>query len=247
MDTVTATRIWRATLESRSAEDLEAEAREKLRVSFVSFRQRAAFLAAEIHRDLPEFTVHDVTHLDALWEIADIVGGPELSLSPPEAFVLGGAFLLHDLGMSIASYPKGIEELKQRQTWNDTIALQFMEKHNRQPTAEELADPPHEAATAATAYLLRALHAEQAEHLGMVAWAAPGTDSPEYLIQDTDIRQAYGRIVGLIAHSHWWPVQELESRFPRTLGAPHWCPKEWTVDPLKLSCLLRLADAGHVE
>jgi hypothetical protein len=102
-------------------------------------------LAAEIHRDLPEFTVHDITHLDALWEIADIVAGEQFSLTPPEAFVLGGAFLLHDLGMSLAAYPQG------------------------------------------------------------------------------------------------------ETRFPRTLGAPHWCPKEWTLDPLKLACLLRLADAGHID
>ncbi|NQT11485.1 MAG: ATP-binding protein [Planctomycetes bacterium] len=247
MHTVTATRIWQTTLGSDPKEDSHADAREKLRASFVSFRERAALLAAEIHRDLPEFTVHDVTHLDALWEIADIVGGPELSLSPPEAFVLGGAFLLHDLGMSLASYPQGIEELKQRKTWNDTIALQFIEKHNRQPTPEELAEPSIEAVTAATAHLLRALHAEQAERLGMAAWTAPGAESPEHLIQDTDIRQTYGRIVGLIAHSHWWPAQELEKRFPRTLGAPHWCPKEWTVDPLKLSCLLRLADAGHID
>ena len=247
MNIVTATRVWQTTLGSKPTDDPHEDAREKLRASFVSFRERAALLAAEIHRDLPEFTVHDVTHLDALWEIADIVGGPELSLSPPEAFVLGGAFLLHDLGMSLASYPQGIDELKQRETWNDTIALQFMEKHNRQPTAEELADPPHEAVTAATAYLLRALHAEQAERLGVAAWTAPGAESPEHLIQDTDIRQTYGRIVGLVAHSHWWPVQELEKRFPRTLGAPHWCPKDWTVDPLKLSCLLRLADAGHID
>jgi hypothetical protein len=247
MNIVTSTRIWQTTLASKSADDPNAAAREKLRASFVSFRERAALLAAEIHRDLPEFTVHDITHLDALWEIADILGGAELPLTPPEAFVLGGAFLLHDLGMSVASYPQGIEELKKRQTWNDTIALQFLEKHNRQPTAEELANPPQEAVTAATAYLLRALHAEQAERLGLAAWVAPGKDTPEHLIQDTDIRQTYGRIVGLIAHSHWWPVKELEERFPRTLGAPHWCPKEWTVDPLKLSCLLRLADAGHID
>jgi hypothetical protein len=235
------------TLQDRTGDDMYKQAREKLRVSFLSFRERAGLLAAEIHRDLPEFTVHDITHLDALWEIADIIAGHDYALTPPEAFILGGAFLLHDLGMSLASFPGGIEELKKRQTWNDTIALQFLEKNNRPPTPEELASPPREAEIAATAYLLRALHAEQAERLGMAAWTVPGTDSPEYLIQDTDIRQTYGRIIGLIAHSHWWPVQGLESKFTRTLGAPHWCPKEWTVDPLKLSCLLRVADAGHID
>lgn len=247
MDSITNTRLWNTTLASKSSSDPVATAREKLRVCFLSLRERAGLLAAEIHRDLPEFTVHDISHLDALWEIADIVTGAEFNLTPPEGFVLGGAFLLHDLGMSLAAYPHGIEDLKQRQTWNDTIALQFMEKYNRQPTAAELAAPSPEAVTAATAFLLRALHAEQAERLGMAAWSLSGTNSSQYLIQDADIRQTYGRIVGLVAHSHWWPVQELEQRFPRPLGAPYWCPKEWTVDPLKLACVLRLADAGHID
>ena len=248
MDTVTNTRLWKTTLANNPTDNpATAAARDKLRVSFVSFRERAGLLAVEIHRDLPEFTVHDITHLDALWEIADIISGEGFSLTPTEGFLLGGAFLLHDLGMSLAAYPKGIEELKQGPTWNDILTLQFMEKHNRQPTATELASPTPEAVTAATAYLLRALHAEQAERLGMAAWTFSGTDSPQYLIDDTDIRQAYGRIVGLVAHSHWVSVGELEIKFPRALGAPYWCPKEWIADPLKLACILRLADAGHID
>src|SRR5664280_1338181 len=127
MEIVTNTRLWRVTLASKAHNDPSAAAREKLRSCFVSFRERAGLLAAEIHRDLPEFTVHDITHLDALWEIADIVVGEEFSLTPTEAFVLGGAFLLHDLGMSLSAYSQGIEELKKRQTWNDTLALPFIE------------------------------------------------------------------------------------------------------------------------
>lgn len=247
MDAIVNTRLWTRTLASRSSGDAVATARERLRSCFMSFRERAGLLANEIHKDLPEFTVHDITHLDALWEIADIVAGEQYRLTPTEGFVLGGAFLLHDLGMSLAAYPQGLEELKQKQTWHDTIALQFIERHNRQPTTAELASPPPGIVTAATTYLLRALHAEQAERLGMSTCSFPGADSPQHIIEDTEIRQTFGRIVGLVAHSHWWPVQALEERFPRTLGAPHWCPKEWTVDPLKLSCLLRLADAGHID
>lgn len=247
MGTRTNTRLWKTTLASKLPDDPAAAAGDKLRVCFESFEDRAGLLATEIHRDLPEFTVHDISHSDALWEIADIIAGEELSLTPSEGFVLGGAFLLHDLGMSLAAYPQGIEGLKQRQTWGDTIALWFMEKHNRQPTKAELDTVPREAEKAATAYHLRTLHAEQAEQLGMAAWPSSGTDLPQYLIHDADIRQIFGSIVGLVAHSHWWPVRELEQKFPRTLGAPCWCPKEWTVAPLKLACLLRLADAAHID
>jgi hypothetical protein len=220
---------------------------ERLRSSFVSFRQRAAALAGEIHRDLPDLTVHDITHLDALWEIADIISGGEFRLTPTEGYVLGGAFLLHDLALSVAAYPSGIEELKRGQKWNDVAALQFVEKYNRRPTPEELSSPPQVILTSAMAHLLRRLHAEQAERLGMMAWSPSKNGPQQYLIEDTEIRQTYGRIVGLIAHSHWWSIQDLEQKFPRTLGAPYWCPKDWTVDPLKVACLLRLADAGHID
>ena len=29
--------------------------------------------------------------------------------------------------------------------------------------------------------------------------------------------------------------------------APPWCPPEWKVDPLKLACILRAADAAHLD
>jgi len=50
-------------------------------------------LAGDIHRDLPDLTVHDITHLDALWEMADLVAGPDYPLNPLEAFALGAVFL----------------------------------------------------------------------------------------------------------------------------------------------------------
>lgn len=247
METITSTSLWGRTLGVPLSGEPDHAAREKLRACYLAFRERAGTMAAEIHRDLPDFTVHDITHLDGLWEIADLIAGPELQINPAEGFVLGGAFLLHDLGMSLAAYPQGLDEPKRRRTWDDAVVLQFMERHNRQPTAEELAAPPLEIVRATTGYLLRSLHAEQAERLGMAAWPASTDDAPQYLIEDTDIRQSFGRIIGLVAHSHWWPVHELDQRFPRTLGAPHWCPKEWTVDSLKLACLLRLSDAGHID
>jgi len=39
----------------------------------------------------------------------------------------------------------------------------------------------------------------------------------------------------------------VEKSFSRIIGAPHWCPSEWTVDPLKIACVLRVADAAHLD
>jgi hypothetical protein len=61
-------------------------------------------LAGEISQDLKHFTVHDITHIDALWQTADLIVGDDYPFTPTEAFVLGEAFLLHDLGLALASY-----------------------------------------------------------------------------------------------------------------------------------------------
>lgn len=53
--------------------------------------------------------------------------------------------------------------------------------------------------------------------------------------------------MGRIAHSHWWPVDKLREEFPVRLGAPYGYPRDWTIDPLKLACLLRVADVCHID
>src|SRR5579859_7127458 len=49
--------------------------------------------------------------------------------------------------------------------------------------------------------------------------------------------------LGRIAASHGWSLDRVADAFPRfehdAIGAPIDCPGEWTVDPLKLACLLR--------
>src|SRR3546814_4635789 len=80
-------------------------------------RTRASALVAKIAGDLPHMTVHDVTHLDALWEMASIATGESFDLNPAEAFVFGGAILLHDAAMTLAAFPGGIVELREQTEW----------------------------------------------------------------------------------------------------------------------------------
>lgn len=241
------TRLWRETLAPREGADDAAAGKERLRGEFMGFRKRVEVLASEIHRNLPDYTVHDISHLDALWEMADIIAGEGYSLTPTEAFVLGGAILLHDLGMGLASYPRGLADLCKDPRWADTITGLYLSRFNRLPKEEEVADPPEDIKGEAVGLMLRILHAPRAEQLASDYWRASADDPPQYLIEDVEIRSAFGRTIGRIAHSHWWPVERLESEFPTTLGAPHWGPVDWTVNPLKIACLLRVADAAHID
>ena len=63
---------------------------------YLSMRGKAFHLVSRISADMPSMTVHDASHLDALWEMASILTDGAIELNPPEAFVFGGAILLHD-------------------------------------------------------------------------------------------------------------------------------------------------------
>ena len=241
-----ATRLWRTTL--AHSHDPHEAARDRLRTAFELFRERAALLSTEIARDAPDLTVHDVTHMDALWETADVILGPDYPpLTPSEAFVLGGAFLLHDLGLSLAAYPGGLNELKKDPQWNDYLLLALRPKLGREPDAGEIANPAAEVLKEVNFSMLRKLHAERAEHLAFTTWHDQA-GNPLHLLEDYDLRNSFGPMIGKIAHSHWWPTAELESIFSQTpLGALVNLPAEWTTDRLKLALILRLADAAHID
>lgn len=81
----------------------------KLNASFADSRQKAAALTAQISKSLPSLTIHDVTHLDALWETADVIAGPDYPLNPPEGYVLGGSILLHDAALCFEAYGGGVK------------------------------------------------------------------------------------------------------------------------------------------
>lgn len=85
--------------------DRFADHRDKLVHEFRELRKKAARLTSEIAQDLPDYTVHDIEHLDALWFVADQIIGDELQFNPLETFVLGASFLFHDAGMTMAAYP----------------------------------------------------------------------------------------------------------------------------------------------
>lgn len=225
--------------------DPNADERARLRGSYLAFKERATLLAGEISRDLPHFTVHDGSHLDALWELADTVTKPGATLNPLEAYVLGGAILLHDLGLALASYPGGGSDLRALPEWGDALVAALEQQLDRPALKAELDAPPREAEKEAEKWVLRQRHAAHAEELALMSWDT--RDRQLFLIEDSELRYSYGPLMGLIAHSHWWPTASLPAAFTQSLGAPTWCPADWAVDPLRLACLLRVCDALHLD
>lgn len=239
--------LWKCTLAARSEPDQFRHERERLRSAFLSFRDRAAMLAAEIARDLPDYTVHDITHLDALWQLADLIAGSEYELTPTEAFVLGGAFLTHDLGNGLAAYPDGVAAMYTSTGWRDAVSLVLRRQIGRAATTEEIQGASQTVRNQATAQVLRTMHAQQAERLALVSWKDPDSGAQRFLLEEVFLRETYGRLIGRIAHSHWWSLERLKPEFEFVIGAPANYPQSWTVDPLKLACLLRVADAAHLD
>jgi hypothetical protein len=247
MSDYTNTNLWCRCFIGDTTKGREQNQFERLQNAYLTFRSRAASIAGEIARNLPDYTVHDVTHLDALWEMADLIAGPEYFLTPIEGFVLGGCFLIHDLGNGLAAYPKGLDELRKEQLWLDTVSTLLRRHLGRVPTPDELDNPSKEVEEEAIGQVLRELHAKQAERLALISWKDRESDEEYHLIEDVDLRRTYGRIIGKIAHSHWWNVDRLSKEFTASLNPPPGFPREWTLNPLKIACLLRVADASHLD
>lgn len=240
------TSLWQKTLARQLEPDIYEKEREFLRVEFERFRERAQILASEIIRTLPEFTVHDISHIDALWDTAELVTKGCTDLNPAEAFVLGGAFLIHDLGMGLAAFPNGIEELRNGDLWKDVVASLLKKELGRSAKPNEIDNLDPQIEKIATEQVLRQLHAQQAERLAQISWSNKnGTEI--FLIDNPELRSSYGQIIGLIAYSHCWSVNELENRLGTTLGAPGNFPTNWTIDVIKLACILRIADAIQID
>ena len=236
--------LWQRTLGSnREGDKFE---RERLRLSYLSARNNATILLNELSHSTPHFTVHDISHVDALWETASMLCGSSVTLTPAEAYVLGCAFILHDAAMGAAAYQDSIAATLGTSRWHDLLTSFIVAKTGNWPTPEELASPDEEVAKSCETYAIRELHAAQAAKLVEQSWRTSACNEL-YLIDDVQLREWYGPLIGDLAASHWWSVDRLESHFRRAKGSLPWQPTDWIVDPLKLACILRLADATQID
>ncbi len=68
-----------------------------------------------------------------------------------------------------------------------------------------------------------------------------------FLLEDSDLRNSYGDIIGKIAASHGTTIDRMMHLLGTDLiGAPDYL-SHWTIDPIKLGCLMRAVDAIDVD
>lgn len=240
MGTFEHTNIWLRSLDNNA--DVTGGAQlERLRTSYRAFWKNAIVLSNEIQRDVPNLTLHDEAHFDALWSRVDQIAGPDLVLTPLEIFVLGGAILLHDNANSLAAFEGGLEALRNTAEWKDA-AMEWAERNGRPAAAETL---PPEASSAILFEVLRSLHAERACTLAGLTFKTGG--QTYHLIEDDQLRTHVGEVMGQIAASHHWDITTLSSRLPPIRGALANMPSSWAIRPVLLACLLRCADAAQLD
>ena len=231
------TTLWQSSL-ARQENDQFHNERERLRSQFFTFRKKVSQLVTRISAQLPNLTLHDISHLDALWEVASLIAGSDYPLNPLEGFILGGAFLLHDAALCFEAFGGGVNEVRATRAWQDAFVAES------QRDGERLRE---EIKKVADFLALRQLHAEQAETLVEREWPYPDSSGSTYLIDDEHLRRHLGKLIGQIASSHHWSIEEVGSRLRQQVNAPGEFPRTWRIDPVKIACLLRCADALHID
>ena len=240
MATFENTNIWLRTM--TAGDDIAVTQQiDRLKSSYRSFWKNAILLSGEIQRDVPNLTLHDEAHFDALWNRVDQIAGPNLVLTPFELYVLGGAILLHDNANSLSAFEGGLEELRRTPEWKDAAA----EWATRSGDTANDSNLPPEALSSILFEVLRSLHAERATTLAGLSFSNSG--QVFRLVEDDLLRTHAGAIMGQIAASHHWDITTLPTRLPSICGALSDMPTDWTIRPVLLGCLLRCADAAQLD
>lgn len=236
--------LWRQAFE-KPRSDAFVDEQEFFRTQYLSMREKVEHLVSKIQTDSPELTIHDISHLDALWETASMISEGAMSVNPAEAFVFGASVLLHDSALSLAGYPNGLSEIREKTAWKDAIArLAAMTTEANVKEDIDIENPPPSVEAKILPDVLRRLHADHAETLAEQAWEVDGQQV--FLMDDLELRRFYGPTIGLIARSHWWSLSKVEIELSGGLGALSSRTRS-LIDRIKLACLLRIADALHLD
>ncbi|MFC6268415.1 HD domain-containing protein [Frigoriflavimonas asaccharolytica] len=231
--TIEDTKIWQSAFNLDQTNDLD---KDKLKLSFIESREKIKKLVSKVSADFPGLTLHDITHLDKLWEMADLLLNGKFHLNPLEVYILGISILLHDAGLTLFAYENGLDFIRTNVFWQDTIAKMQADYPNKgKKEIDKIAD----------FLTIRKLHASQAEVLATKYWET--LDKQQiYLIDDYDLRNSIGKLCGEIAASHHLNIEDVEYKFAEKRNAPAFLPQGWSINTLQIAILVRCADAAHI-
>lgn len=220
------TSLWKRTLGSTD------EFVTPLRKSFLDARENAIFLLEKIRKDFPNLTVHDITHVDSLWNVADTIIGKDYPINPLEGYILGIAFLIHDAALSYDA-SGGKDKLRNTIEWKDAFADNPGDKDDEEFKKE------------CDFVTIRALHARYAEDILNKKFEKDNTTT-FYIIDNDEYRTQFEDMIGKIAASHHWSIDDV-SKLDTQINPGAELPGDWEINEQKLACILRCADAGHID
>lgn len=231
------TSLWKQTLGNKDNVAYSSEI-EELRSTFLKFRKNASYLVSRISSILPSLTQHEISHLDALWDTASLIAGDGFPINPLEGFILGGAILVHDSALCFEAYENGQAGVRGTTQWKDVYAeLLDQDDIGNDEDLKSQAD----------FIALRELHALQAETLLHHSWSDPDNGEELFLLENHTLRKHFGKLIGQIAASHHWDIESLTVKLSTQQNTLPNYPREWRIDPIKIACLLRCADAAHLD
>lgn len=225
--------LWKNSLAEQSGK--YEDQRTVLRESYIQARNNIFELLNKIRGDFPNLTLHDISHVDTLWKTASVIIGDDYKITPLEGYVLGCAFLIHDAALCYEAFD-GKENLRATVVWKDCFADI---RENDKIKAE---DKEYEADFMA----IRIMHAQQATKiLDKLFKRANG--SSYYIIEDQTLRDHLKTLISDIAYSHHWSIDQVSRKLLTQENALSEFPKEWRINPQKLACIIRCADAAHLD
>ena len=222
------TSLWLKTLGIQGDQNVD-----RLRTSYISFRQNMSGMLDEVRRDFTNLTDHSIEHVDNLWILASLITGENYPINPLEGFILGCAFLVHDSMLSYKAYG-GKDSLRNTIEWKDYYQDIVNTESDTEDEKQKI-----------DFKVIRQLHAKHCNDI--LSRQFEGVDGKtNYLLSDNEMREHFGQLIGEIASSHHWDAEKVIS-LPSQVNGLSIFPRSWIICPRKLACILRCADATAID
>ena len=204
---------------------------EELVHTLVQLRNITEIISNEIPHYVPEITDHSVKHMDALWNITDIVFTKKEieTFTIGEAFILACSFYVHDLGMAYCFDKTQLHELE-----SSLVYKGIYEKLCRSNVAH------NKAKRSALQILTRQIHASKS--CEMIQTEIPVLK--RYLIESSDMRHKWSEHIGIVSLSHSWTINILDQKIGQRGEIP---VPQGKADLGFVACALRVIDFAHIN